>query len=286
MKECLLIGGDRRHKYLAKLLVEQGVTVYCYNMDQCIHLPEKAIITHTIPQNIPLVILPIPITKDGETVFSTYTSTPVALDQLWSNFTPKQIICGGLFSQTAKDTLSQNGVPYYDYGIDDAFEQNNAIPSAEGAIELAMQNTPHTLNNASVCVVGYGKIGKALVKRLKALGCNVTATARKEADLQAIRSVNARAVQTNLLSEEEPFEILFNTVPALVVDEATLAKQKNTTLLIDLASKPGGIDFAYAQQRNMHCIHALSLPSICAPQTAAEYIWHSISHYLSAKEGE
>jgi dipicolinate synthase subunit A len=43
-------------------------------------------------------------------------------------------------------------------------------------------------------------------------------------------------------------------------------------LVIDLASKPGGVDFEYAQYKGIKTIHALSLPGKVAPVTTAMYM--------------
>ncbi|MBR4868658.1 MAG: NAD(P)-binding domain-containing protein [Clostridia bacterium] len=283
-KHCLLIGGDNRHKYLSKLLIEQGYTVYCLGMERCIHLPEQAILTQQIPHEASLIILPLPITKDEKNIFAPYSDSPLPIAPLFKEIKQHQLVCGGIFHNEMKHILQQNETTYFDYAANEQFAINNAIPSAEGAIELAMHNTSHTLCNSSVCVVGYGKIGKALVSRLLGLGCIVTATARKKRDLQEIERVGATALPTAMLHQAESFDIIFNTVPAMVLDSSVLEKQKSTVLLIDLASKPGGTDFNYAYKRNMRYIHALSLPAICAPQTAAQNIWRSIQQYINLEE--
>ncbi len=53
------------------------------------------------------------------------------------------------------------------------------------------------------------------------------------------------------------------------------------TLLLDLASAPGGTDFAAAEKLGIQAVHALSLPGKTAPATAAKAIAQTISGILS-----
>ena len=47
-------------------------------------------------------------------------------------------------------------------------------------------------------------------------------------------------------------------------------------MLIDLASKPGGVDFSAAKELGIHAVQALSLPGKTAPRAAAEIIKNTI----------
>src|SRR5699024_12265895 len=60
--------------------------------------------------------------------------------------------------------------------------------------------------------------------------------------------------------------------PHPVLDETTLAKVNRSALLIDLASKPGGINFKAAEDLGIKAIHALGIPGKTAPLTAGKII--------------
>ena len=66
--------------------------------------------------------------------------------------------------------------------------------------------------------------------------------------------------------------ILINTIPSIVVDQSMLRRMNNQAVIIDLASKPGGIDFDYAESIGIKTIHALGLPGMVAPKTAGEIL--------------
>lgn len=47
------------------------------------------------------------------------------------------------------------------------------------------------------------------------------------------------------------FDIIINTVPVLILNKKRLELLNKNTLLIDVASAPGGIDFEVARQLNI-----------------------------------
>ncbi|MBQ6819043.1 MAG: NAD(P)-binding domain-containing protein [Clostridia bacterium] len=283
-KECVLIGGDIRQKYIADILLKHGATVTSIGLERCDQMSTEVMITDKIPAES-IIILPIPITKDGIKLFAPFSERNISLNALFDSFTKRNIVCGGLFPNYFVDKLKERNIDYFDYGRDPAFQYQNGLPSAEGAIELAMRHTPYILRNAKVCVIGYGNIGKHLVSLLIKMGCQVTATARKSTDLDDIRKTDAVPIETKDLDKAGRFDIVFNTVPALVVTNNVLQKQDSSTLIIDLASKPGGVDFVYADKQGIQCIQALSLPALYAPLTAAEITLDSIRTHLFSKEG-
>lgn len=74
--------------------------------------------------------------------------------------------------------------------------------------------------------------------------------------------------------------MLFNTVPQTVIGRKELAGAKDS-LIIDLASKPGGVDFDAARDLGVKVIWALGLPGKVAPVSAGKIIKKSILNILS-----
>ena len=89
----------------------------------------------------------------------------------------------------------------------------------------------------------------------------------------------------NLKDHIHEFDIIFNTIPSLILDDEILTKVKKDALIIDLASKPGGVDLAEAERLNIKTIHALGLPGKTAPVTAGEIIAESIIDTLKKGGG-
>ena len=81
--------------------------------------------------------------------------------------------------------------------------------------------------------------------------------------------------------------ILASTIGALVgafilyyigrlLNKERLDILKKDVLIVDLASVPGGVDFTAAKELGLNVVWALSLPSKCAPKSAARYLKEEI----------
>jgi dipicolinate synthase subunit A len=164
------------------------------------------------------------------------------------------------------------------------FEIANAVPTAEGAIQIAMEEMPITIYNSRAVVVGYGRIGKILSNSLKLLGCDVTVVARKESARALARANCLKAVGFSKMCEEiEKADVLFNTVPQMVIDKNALMHAKDT-LILDLASKPGGVEFDAARDIGVKVIWAIGLPGKVAPISAGKIIKDTITNIFSEIE--
>ena len=159
----------------------------------------------------------------------------------------------------------------------------NSVPAAEGAIQLAMEELPITISGARCLITGYGRVGQALARLLVALGANVTVAARKFSDLARAQTLGCETLEIQHLENAGDFDVIFNTVPVLLFSRDILQRMDRSTLLIDLASKPGGVDFTAAAELQLKTIWALSLPGRVAPKSAGFIIKNAILNML--KEG-
>ena len=244
-----IFGSDARMKYLAASLCSDGYAAQLFEDQQ---------LDKFISENDVLVF---PVSRSFDNILPLCTG---------------KIVAGGFIG----DTPSVDGVNIINYAASDYFKIRNALPTAEGALSIAMQRTDHTLCNSSVTVVGYGNIGKCLTDLLLCLGASVTAVARKESDRAQAENYGAAACDFSALSRLRS-DIIFNTVPALVIDKAVLDRIGENTLIIDLASMPGGTDFKYAEKLGITAIHALGLPGKYAPKTAGDILKCTIISLLS-----
>ncbi len=160
----------------------------------------------------------------------------------------------------------------------------NAIPTSEGAIMLAMEEMPTTIYGSNVLLTGFGRISKVMARSLTAMGAKVCVAARKFSDIEWAKIYGCESLHFNNLEERLPeFDIIFNTVPVTLFEEKWLKKIKKDCLIIDLASKPGGIDFNLAGKLGLKAIWALSLPGKVAPVTAGKMIADTIVYILSER---
>jgi len=148
-----------------------------------------------------------------------------------------------------------------------------AIPRVEEIIKIAIEQTEDTIYGSDILVLGYGIIGKMLCKKLKFLGGNIYCAARKETDLSWIREGGYIPVSYQELKKyTAQMDIIINTIPNIILKEETLCKMSKNTLIIDMASKPGGVDKNIAKLYKIRVITSLDNTEKISPRVAAKYI--------------
>jgi len=149
----------------------------------------------------------------------------------------------------------------------------NSIPSAEGALQIAMECSPFCLHGSRVLVLGFGRTGQTLSWMLRGIGSQVCVVARR-----AGPRARALAMGYGAAGFEDLGELLrqalfcFNTVPAMVLTAEVLALADRDLTIVDLASRPGGTDFAAAEARGIRARLAPGLPGLVAPRTAGRFL--------------
>lgn len=157
----------------------------------------------------------------------------------------------------------------------------NAIPTAEGAVMTAIRELPVTLNGTSVLIVGAGRIGTALTMILRGFGADITLAVRNGKGVAKARILGVKSVFTKEMGSD--YALVFNTVPELIFDRERLFGFDKNTLFIDLASRPGGIDFDGAAELGRKVIWAQGLPGKTAPVTAGEFVAETVSSILDER---
>lgn len=281
-KKISIIGGDLRLVNLAKMLAEDGFEVAIYALEKAQELCSIKTIKncHTLQeatQKSQAIISSIPLSQDGITITAPFSDTKVNLADLVPNLKGKKFIAGKLSESLKQDQTIES----YDILDIEEYAILNAIATAEGAIQIAMEEFPKTLSGSRILVMGFGRIGKIVAKMLQGIGANVYCEARKKEDLAYIQAYGYTPIQLEDLAQNLPqFDIIINNIPVQILDKAKLDLLKKEVLIIDLASKPGGVDFEYAKAKQIKTIWALALPGKVAPISAAEYIKKTLYHIL------
>lgn len=232
-------------------------------------------------QKYDCAVLPVPPLDDEENIYTPCSSevlTPHAVKEL---LTEDALIFAGKVGKKLKSAFPEHELT--DYMLSEELNIKNAVPSAEGAVQLALEELPVTLNGLKVLVVGMGRIGTALVKILQGFGADISAAVHSPRGAAKARLCGVKAVPTKRLSGS--YGLVFNTAPSLIFDRNTLEKFDDSTLFIDLSSKPGGIDFEAALSLGLKVIWALGLPGKTAPVTSGEIIAEAISSILAERSG-
>ena len=282
IKGFSVIGGDKRQLCMAQSIANDGYNVYVAGFDKITDnypgLEYKNLDTVTLDSDY--VILPVPVTKDLITLNAPFSDNAISLNNNFIDILKNKIVFGGLTDYLYKISDDFKKLNILDFSKREEFSVRNAVPTAEGAIEIAMREYQGTINSSKCLIAGYGRIGKILSWMLKGLGANVYVSARKTQDLSWIESMGYHAVYTQKIDLTNGYDIIFNTIPKLIFDSHTLAKTAQNSLVIDLASDPGGVDFKAANRLGIKSIQALSLPGKVAPITAGEIIKTTIYNMI------
>ncbi len=271
-----IIGGDSRQLYCAKSIAEDGFTVRVCGFDNC---DTKGVPINDISSVIKLsdaLILPLPMTRNGKELFAPFSSKPIELAPLPEMIGSTKPVFIGLSGQTDNSFFST--LRHYFYGSREGFATANAVPTAEGAVACAINNSDITLCGSECLVIGFGRIGKVLSSYLHGMGAYVTVSARKEKDLEMIKAFGMKGEK--ICNIKKRFSFIFNTVPSLMLDRERLALLAPEALVIDLASPPGGVDDEAAEVMNIPVIHALSLPGKVAPKSAGIIIKNAVYNII------
>ena len=278
-----VVGGDMRQAKLAELLSADGHTVHTFALEALGPLEgvrqEKYLAEAELAD---CVVLPLPAAGEDGMLNAPLSRHPLPLAELFSFLRPGQVVCAGRVDAPAMVQAEGLGLTLCDYFAREELAVANAVPTAEGAIQIAMEELPITIHGARALVIGCGRLGRALAPRLAGLGARVSVAARKFADLAWAESWGFGAEHTGQL---QPwlcgYDLVINTVPARVLGEAELAELRPDCLVIDLASKPGGVDLDAAARLGKKVVWALSLPGKVAPVTAGRAIRTAIYNILS-----
>lgn len=277
IKKVAIIGGDLRIVKLVEMLAKDEFEVCTYAMDKAENIKKiKNVkqcnsIKNTI-ENSDVVIGPIPLSSNNLEINTPFSDTTVKLEELANEIAGKIFIAGNI----KKDfyNLAENkNIKIIDLLDREELVVLNTISTAEGAIQIAMEETTRTIHGSNILVLGFGRVGKILANMLKGIGANVFCEARKNVDLAWIKAYGYEPVRLNELDNKlGKFNIIINTIPSIILDEEKLKKINQDCLVIDLASNPGGVDRNSAKKLGIKTIWALSLPGKVAPLTSAEFI--------------
>lgn len=284
-KTILVAGGDLRYGYTARALAG-AFDVCAVGFTRQILPFDEVKLAGSAADGLPMcdvLVLPMPVSDDGVLVNAPYSRRNLPLAGFIPLMKPGGIVLGGKFGK-AKELFREAGIETADYLDREELSTRNAVPTAEGAIQIMLEEMPRTLFGSKVLVLGFGRIGKRMADMLHKLGAEVTVAAREVSDRAGAEMLGCRSIRyAELPDRAGAFDVICNTVPAKVVTADVLEAMQPETLVLDLASKPGGVDLEAAQTLGRRVVWALSLPGKTAPVTAGEIIAKTITHMLEER---
>ncbi len=286
IKICVL-GGDMRQVYAAREMCKNGYEVSVYGLEGDTGDAVKCTSLQGAVSGSKLILLPLPYSTDGIRICSPLSLKEIRIEELCLYIEKGQVISGGKFSNSFCEYLKQRECEFFDYYDCEKMSIMNAVPTSEGALAIALSEMKTTLFGSKSAVLGYGRIGRVLSRMLKNLNSEVTVFARSEAALAWAAAEGCQSENIYELSKKiGEYELVVNTVPFVILNKNVLEKTNENTVFIDLASKPGGIDFDYAKRMGRKVFWALSLPGKTAPASAGKIIAECVIEKLKEIETE
>ena len=264
-QKFLILGGDLRSVKLAEMLINDNNKVFAFGLEKSEDIQENNQIDkisnlQSAIEKVDIIVAPIPFSSNGETLNSPYAKEEIKIEQLFRSNKKKLFIAGGI-TESIKEQLEEKFLKVIDVMKREELAILNTIATAEGTIKVAIENTDRILQGATVLILGFGRVAKIVANKFSLLSTKVTCAARKISDLAWIEAYGYNSININdMLYELKDFDIIINTVPQIIIKEKELKHMKPDVLLIDLASKPGGIESIKAIQMGLKYIWALAIP--------------------------
>lgn len=277
-KNILIIGGDSRQIYMADYLQSKDYNVSVYGIPEkrieCVKNLKEEIL------NTNIIILPLPLTKDGKHLFS-IVPMKETIDDIIACLDKKHFVFGGMISKGTEAKMLKKSAKVFDYFNREEVTVKNTVPTAQGILKAMIDNIEYTINSSKCAVFGYGRVAKTTADVLHSLGAEVTVCARKTGDIAAAEIKGMHGCFINDFHNiSNQYDVIINTVPSVVVDRKILENVREDCLIIDVASAPYGTDFAVAYELGLNAMQCPSLPGKVAPKTAGRIIADAIINIL------
>ncbi len=280
-RNIVIVGGDKRQKYLKEYLCEKGYNVESYGLFDWDDDTDK--LKSLIGENT-VVILPLPVTRNDKTIHMPFSKHEISIERLVSFLGETNLVFGGIINGELKEQLTNKNISFIDYYDDDLIEKN-AVLTAFGALKIILEHIDFALPQGKYAITGYGRVAKETASVLTALSCDVTVFARDE--LQRNKAIengcNAEPL-TKLPCLINKFDFVINTVPSRIMDEEVLKNIRKDGKIMELASAPYGVDFNLTEKCGVAVVKAFSLPGKYTPKSAGELIGKKIEEYLQREE--
>jgi len=280
-----VIGGDARQLEVIRKLTELDAKVTLIGFEQLdsgFTSASKELMADANFEDLDAILLPVPGTNIEGVVDTIFSNEKVVLTKEILDSTPSHCTIYSGISNSYLDSI----VTASNRKLVKLFERDdvaiyNSIPTVEGTIMMVIQHTEYTIHNSKVAVLGLGRTGMSVARTFHNLGAKVKVGARKSEHIARIVEMGLEAFEFKNIEEAlKDVDVVINTVPVQIVTASVISKLQSHSLIIDLASKPGGTDFRYAEKRGIKALLAPGLPGIVAPKTAGQIIGNVLTQLL------
>ncbi|AHC19639.1 dipicolinate synthase subunit DpsA [Paenibacillus polymyxa] len=281
----VVLGGDARQLEVIRKCVDMDATVSVVGFDK-LEVPLKGVTLE--PMSVKLLessdalILPVVGCDEEGNVNALFGAQKLQfLNEHAAALPPHCVVYTGMARTYLKEICTRHELKLVELLERDDVAIYNSIPTAEGALMMAIQHTDFTIHGADCMVLGMGRTGFTMARALQGLGARVKVGVRRAEDAARAVEMGWKPFMTRDLAQEtKGVDLIFNTIPSMIITAQILSKLPLSTVIIDLASAPGGCDFRYAEKRGIKAVLAPGLPGIVAPKTAGAIIANTLVQLL------
>ncbi|MGO4374587.1 dipicolinate synthase subunit DpsA [Paenibacillus sp. YIM B09110] len=275
--QVLLLGGDARQLEIIRKLTELDATVTVCGFDGLHSSLDGAVhaeFDEQLFEGVDALLLPAVGTDDQGIIHAVFSDRQMKLTEAHIAKLPKHCkVYAGMAKPYLRQLCEQNHIALVELFDRDDVAIYNSIPTAEGAIMMAIQNTDFTIHGSTSMILGLGRTGFTLARTLQGLGSKVKVGVRRSEHFARASEMGFEPFYMGVLQQQVGnIDLLFNTIPTMIVTAQIIANLPSRAVIIDLASKPGGTDFRFAEKRGIKALLAPGLPGIVAPKTAGRII--------------
>jgi len=278
------VGGDTRFIYMAEFLDHKGYKIIIYAPSDGKGLPDcpRAESLEEAVSQARTIIGGIPFTSGNMSIRHTGKKEDMTTTKLLSVLKENQILFAGCLKQSFIKECADKNVMCFDFMADDKVTIYNTIATAEGAIAEAVMCYPDNIHGSKSLVIGYGKCGKSLAERLKGLYSETTVCTRSTVDREWARANGHKTISFETLGDKiGEYHLIFNTVPKMILDKKLLYAANSNSIILDIASAPGGVDYKVAKKLGMNARLYPSLPGKYAPKASGNILGYYVISTIS-----
>ncbi|MFZ4454204.1 dipicolinate synthase subunit DpsA [Salibacterium aidingense] len=288
----VLIGGDARQIEMADYLQQKGMEVTLLGFDRwCSLRPgmKKAAGKADVDwETLDAVILPVSGIKPEQKVEAVFSENTLYVEESWFHrLKPECLIITGIRTEAADKLMTRINRSYTALMERNDTAIYNSVPTAEGVLLMAIQETEHTIHQSRTLVLGFGRTGQTIAGTFSAVGAYAKVGTSDPAETARAEAMGHDVFDLSRLNQAvSQADICINTIPSLILSENILIQIPAHTLIIDIASSPGGTDFEYAEKRGIRALQAPGLPGVTAPKTAGHILGKVILQLLKENDGK
>ncbi|MGY3717399.1 dipicolinic acid synthetase subunit A [Sutcliffiella cohnii] len=280
-----VIGGDARQLEVIRKLIELDAKLSLIGFDQLDHGftgASKEQMDEVDFSTVDSIVIPVSGTNLQGQVETIFSNEKILLTEDILKKTPEHcVVYSGISNSYLDSIVSSTNRKLVKLFERDDVAIYNAIPTVEGTIMMVIQHTDITIHNANIAVLGLGRVGMTVARTFAALSAKVRVGARRTEHIARIFDMGLTPFHlSELKNNVTDIDVCINTIPHPILSANVISKMPAHTLIIDLASKPGGTDFRYAEKRGIKALLAPGLPGIVAPKTAGQIIANVLSQLL------